>query len=51
MMPGSTPASPPTRNGQTSLKSISRQKLSSVAVCDTIEQMMTSGTAMDGGNT
>ena len=50
-VPSGTPASPPIRNGQTRLKSMDRQNDGSVDVCETMEQISTSGTAMAGGNT
>ena len=51
MVPSGTPARPPIRNGQTSLKSMDRQSDGSVEVCATMEQISTSGTAIEGGNT
>ncbi len=51
MVPNGTPARPPIRNGQTSLKSNDRQNDGSVEVCATIEQTRASGTAVEGGNT
>jgi hypothetical protein len=38
-------------HGNTSLKSVDRQNDGSVEVCATIEQMMTSDTAIEGGST
>src|ERR1700692_4372602 len=51
MVPNRTPARPPMINGQTSLKSMNRQKASSVEVCAVMEQIRTSGTAIAGGTT
>ncbi len=51
MVPNGTPARPPIRNGHTSLRSKDRQSDGSVEVCATTEQMKTSGTAIEGGNT
>ena len=51
MVPSGTPARPPSRKGQTSLKSIDRQIVGSVEVCATMEQMRTSGTTIEGGST
>jgi hypothetical protein len=51
MVPSGTPARPPIRNGQTSVKSIDRQNVGSVEVCPTMEQIRTRGTATEGGST
>ena len=48
MVPNGTPARPPIRNGQTSLKSNDR---GSVEVCATMEQTRASDTAVEGGST
>jgi hypothetical protein len=50
-VPIGTPARPPIRKGQTSLKSMCRQTDGSVEVCATMEQIRTSGTTTEGGNT
>ncbi len=49
--PTGTPASPPMMNGQIRLKSKLRHIDGSVVVCATTEQIITSGTASDGGST
>jgi hypothetical protein len=50
-VPSGTPAMPPITNGHTSLKSKDRQNDGSVELCATMEQKMTSGTAVEGGST
>jgi hypothetical protein len=50
-VPSGTPARPPIRNGHTSVKSKDRQNDGSVAVCATMEQINTIGTAIEGGIT
>jgi len=47
VVPSGTPARPPSRKGQTGLKSMDRQIAGSVEVCAIMEQMTTSGTTVE----
>ena len=50
-MPSGTPARPPIRNGQTSVRSKLRHIAGIVEVWAITEQISTSGTASEGGST